>query len=146
MNGLRPLHPDLPADRPQMGVDEAGRGSFWGPLIAAAVILPDLGALETGHPLRENVTLIKDSKKLTEKRRQKIYDILITHATAIGVGRVEAIEIDQKNAFWANSLAFRRAVDACVVDYVARGGAPAHITSYSVVLDGPFAVAGFSPP
>ena len=145
MNGLQPYHPDLPRDRPQMGVDEAGRGSFWGPLIAAAVILPDVDALELTHPLRENVLLIKDSKKLTEKRRLKIYDILVAHATAIGIGRVEAIEIDQKNAFWANSLAFRRAVDACAVDYVARGGTPSHITSYSVVLDGHLPLPDFRP-
>ena len=136
MLGLQRKHAYLPQEDLQMGVDEAGRGSFWGPLIAAAVILPDIDTLPTTHPLRENILLIKDSKKLTEKRRLKMYDIIKTYAVAIGTGRVEAVEIDQKNAFWANSLAFRRAVDDCLADYMKRNDDISPLTSYSVVLDG----------
>jgi ribonuclease HII len=119
----------LPIDQPQIGVDEAGRGSFWGPLIAAAVILPDIETLAADHPLRENAWLIKDSKKLTEKRRDKIYNIIIENAIAIGVGRVEAAEIDSHNAFWGNSLAFRRAIDKCIGQFD-------ESRPYSVMLDG----------
>jgi ribonuclease HII len=122
----------LPPDDPQIGVDEAGRGSFWGPLIAAAVVLPDIESLDSTHPLRENAWLIKDSKKLTEKRRAKIYDIIIEYALGVGIGRVEAAEIDKQNAFWANSLAFRKAVDDCITNY--KDGET--LTSYSVILDG----------
>jgi ribonuclease HII len=122
----------LPSDDPQIGVDEAGRGSFWGPLIAAAVVLPDIEKLSADHPLRENAWLIKDSKKLTEKRRLKIYDIIIEYALGVGVGRVEAAEIDRQNAFWANSVAFRKAVDECLANYKDADT----LTSYSVILDG----------
>lgn len=127
----------------QLGVDEAGRGSFWGPLVAAAVILPPLDTLEESHPLRENVLLIKDSKKLTEKRRLKIYDIIIEYALGIGIGRVEAYEIDKHNAFWANSLGFRRAVDECIADFQKRqadfqkkDAETVNPISYNVILDG----------
>ena len=137
MNWLAETHPDLDSTAAalQIGVDEAGRGSFWGPLVAAAVLLPRIGDLDPTHPLRENVLLIKDSKKLTEKRRLKIYDIIKEHALAVGVGRVEAAEVDQKNAFWANSLAFRRAIEDCQADYVRRANQP-WPQSYGVILDG----------
>ena len=135
MNWLAETHPDLEGGD-QVGVDEAGRGSFWGPLVAAAVILPRIGDLEHTHPLRENVLLIKDSKKLSEKRRLKIYDIIMEHAVAVGIGRVEAAEVDQKNAFWANSVAFRRALDDCVKDYVKRRPTNPWPQSYGVILDG----------
>ena len=106
---LLPLYPDLPA--PQLGVDEAGRGSFWGPLVAAAVVLP---AVEVFPPsLRDSAHLIRDSKRVSEKRRVKLYDVIMECALGVGVGRVEAETVDSHNAFWANSLAFRHAVDAC---------------------------------
>lgn len=128
---LLPLHPDLPA--PQLGVDEAGRGSFWGPLVAAAVILPAEEAFP--QKLRDISHLIRDSKRVSEKRRLKIYDVIMECALGVGVGRVEAETVDSHNAFWANSLAFRDAVDACLTDYQKRHGTPVP-NPYSVILDG----------
>jgi ribonuclease HII len=128
---LLPLYPDLP--QPQLGVDEAGRGSFWGPLVAAAVILPPFE--EFPVELRDSAHLIRDSKRVSEKRRVKLYDIIMKCALGVGVGRVEAETVDSHNAFWANSLAFRRAVDDCLVDYERRHRSPAP-NPYSVILDG----------
>ena len=127
---LLPLYPDLPG--PQLGVDEAGRGSFWGPLVAAAVILPPIE--EFPVELRDCAHLIRDSKRVSEKRRLKLYDVIMASALGVGVGRVEAETVDSHNAFWANSLAFREAVDACLEDYVRRQSKK--LNSYSVILDG----------
>ncbi len=127
---LLPLYPDLPA--PQLGVDEAGRGSFWGPLVAAAVILPPVD--EFPDELRDSAHLIRDSKRVSEKRRVKLYDVIMKCALGVGVGRVEAETVDSHNAFWANSLAFREAVDACLEDYARRESK--NINTYSVILDG----------
>lgn len=145
---LLPLYPDLP--QPQLGVDEAGRGSFWGPLVAAAVILPPVE--EFPVDLRDCAHLIRDSKRVSEKRRLKLYDVIMTSALGVGVGRVEAETVDSHNAFWANSLAFREAVDDCLEDFVRRKGTnreavddclkdftrrqSKNLNTYSVILDG----------
>ncbi len=127
---LLPLYPDLP--QPQLGVDEAGRGSFWGPLVAAAVILPPVE--EFPVELRDCAHLIRDSKRVSEKRRLKLYDIIMASALGVGVGRVEAETVDSHNAFWANSLAFREAVDDCLKDFARRQSK--NLNTYSVILDG----------
>ena len=127
---LLPLYPDLPG--PQLGVDEAGRGSFWGPLVAAAVILPPVE--EFPVELRDCAHLIRDSKRVSEKRRLKLYDVIMACALGVGVGRVEAETVDSHNAFWANSLAFREAVDACLEDFGRRQSK--NLNTYSVILDG----------
>lgn len=124
------LYPDLPT--PQLGVDEAGRGSFWGPLVAAAVVLPAEADFPPG--LRDNAHLIRDSKRVSEKRRVKLYDVIMECALGVGVGRVEAETVDSHNAFWANSLAFRGAVDDCLADFTKRQSK--NLNSYSVILDG----------
>lgn len=84
------------------GVDEAGRGPLAGPVYAAAVILPD-GLEEMG---------INDSKKMTEKKREALYDIIIENATAYGIGFATEKEIDEINILNATFLAMRRAVEA----------------------------------
>jgi ribonuclease HII len=127
---LLPLYPDLP--QPQLGVDEAGRGSFWGPLVAAAVILPPVE--EFPVELRDCAHLIRDSKRVSEKRRLKLYDVIMAGALGVGVGRVEAETVDSHNAFWANSLAFRKAVDDCLEDFSKRQSK--NLNTYSVILDG----------
>jgi ribonuclease HII len=145
---LLPLYPNLP--QPQLGVDEAGRGSFWGPLVAAAVILPPVE--EFPVELRDCAHLIRDSKRVSEKRRLKLYDVIMASALGVGVGRVEAETVDSHNAFWANSLAFRMAVDDCLEDYVRRKATnreavdacledfgrrqSKNLNTYSVILDG----------
>ena len=84
------------------GVDEAGRGPLAGPVYAAAVILPD-GLEELG---------INDSKKMTEKKREALFDIITDNATAYGIGFATEKEIDEINILNATFLAMRRAVEA----------------------------------
>lgn len=82
------------------GVDEAGRGPLAGPVVAAAVILP------------EGFTLpgLTDSKKLSEGQRQSLYPAIRKQARAIGVGVASVKEIDQLNILQATLLAMRRGV------------------------------------
>ncbi len=84
------------------GVDEAGRGALAGPVIAAAVILPD-DVMITG---------LDDSKRLTPARRDVLYDRITDLATAVGVGRSDASVIDTVNIRRANLLAMKEAVEA----------------------------------
>jgi ribonuclease HII len=92
----------------EAGVDEAGRGCFWGPLVAGAVIWPDEATWS--EELREISSRIKDSKKVTAKRRAVLYKEIQTHALAWGVGVVEPAEIDELGMSRANRLAFTRAL------------------------------------
>lgn len=84
------------------GVDEAGRGALAGPVIAAAVILPD-DAVIPG---------LDDSKRLTPARRDALYVRITAIATAIGVGRSDPAAIDSVNIRRANLLAMKEAVEA----------------------------------
>ena len=86
----------------EMGVDEAGRGPLWGPLMAAAVILP--------NDDRELFTRIKDSKKISPKKRLLIEKEIKEVALSYGIGQVSAAEIDMWGATVANQTAFRRAI------------------------------------
>ena len=83
------------------GVDEAGRGPLAGPVVAAAVILDDL------QPIRG----LNDSKKLSEKRREKLYDEILAKALCCSIAEASVQEIDQLNILQATMLAMRRAVD-----------------------------------
>lgn len=83
------------------GVDEAGRGPLAGPVYAAAVILPD-GLEDMG---------INDSKKLSEKKREAIFDIICENAVAYGIGFATETEIDEINILNATFLAMKRAVE-----------------------------------
>ena len=102
---LKPRH--TTDSRIEAGIDEAGRGCLWGPLLAAAVILP---AEETWSLTdREQFAKIKDSKKLTPKRRAALEGFIKEKCTW-SVGRVEAAEIDQLGMTRSNQAAFRRAL------------------------------------
>ena len=83
------------------GIDEAGRGPLAGNVVAAAVILPE-GFLPEG---------LNDSKKLSEKKREKLYDI-ITQNAIWAVGKATPAEIDELNILNATMLAMNRAVSA----------------------------------
>ena len=84
-----------------IGVDEAGRGPLAGPVVAAAVILKEY---------TEELDEINDSKKLTEKKREKLYNIIMKNFdVAVGISTVE--EIDKLNILNANFLAMRRALN-----------------------------------
>lgn len=97
------------------GADEAGRGAWAGPLVAAAVILPADRA--TLAPL---LGAVDDSKKLTAAERERLFDLIHACAVAIGVGSVAAPEIDVLGIAAANRLALRRAVEALAIapDYL----------------------------
>jgi ribonuclease HII len=94
----------------ELGIDEAGRGCLWGPLVAAAVQWPDESAWT--DEIRTISGQIKDSKKVTPKRRAVLEEAIKKHAVAWGVGRVEAAEIDTLGMTKANRLAFQRALDS----------------------------------
>ena len=85
----------------EAGCDEAGRGCIAGPVVAAAVILP------RGIDFPE----FDDSKKLTEKQREKLRVKVLENAAAYGVGIVSAEEIDEINILNASFLAMHRAID-----------------------------------
>ena len=94
----------------EVGIDEAGRGCLWGPLVAAAVQWPDEVAWT--DEIRAISVQIKDSKKVTPRRRAILEEAIKKHAVAWGVGRVEAAEIDTVGMTKANRLAFQRALDS----------------------------------
>ena len=83
------------------GVDEAGRGPLVGPVVAAAVILPVDYQLEG----------LTDSKKLTEKQRNKFFEIIKKDAISYGIGIVDAKTIDEINILEASRLAMNIALD-----------------------------------
>ena len=82
------------------GVDEAGRGPLAGPVCAAAVILPP--GLE--------IPGLNDSKKLTDKKRRELYDIMIEQAVSYGIAFASEQEIDEINILQATFLAMERAI------------------------------------
>ncbi|MDB5701101.1 MAG: ribonuclease [Sphingomonadales bacterium] len=107
---IRPsMRHELTCLSPVAGVDEAGRGPLAGPVVAAAVILPARGVPRG----------IDDSKKLSAAERARLHDRLQVCAI-IGVGIVEADEIDTLNIYWATMKAMTLAVAAL-------GQAPAHV-------------------
>ncbi len=83
------------------GVDEAGRGPLAGPVCAAAVILPPDLVIEG----------LNDSKKLTDKRRRALFDVITEQALAYGIAFASEQEIDEINILQATFLAMRRAVE-----------------------------------
>ena len=83
------------------GVDEVGRGPLIGAVVTAAVIL---------DPVRP-IPGLADSKKLTEKKRLRLYDDILENAAAWSLGRCEASEIDELNIYQATMLAMKRAVE-----------------------------------
>ncbi|WP_288372534.1 ribonuclease HII [uncultured Marinobacter sp.] len=88
------------------GVDEVGRGPLIGAVVTAAVILDPERPIEG----------LADSKKLTEKRRLKLYDEILEKAAAWSLGRCEAAEIDQINIYQATMLAMTRAVEGLALE------------------------------
>lgn len=83
------------------GVDEAGRGPLAGPVVAAAVILPEGRCVEGAD----------DSKQLSGARREELYHTIVTSASAVGVGAASVREIDRRNILRATTVAMARALD-----------------------------------
>lgn len=88
------------------GMDEVGRGAYAGPLVAAAVVLPT----RFRHPL------LRDSKLLTAKQREKVAEVIRRKAVAYAVAEVSVDEINLRGLGWANVDIFRRLVDAVEAD------------------------------
>ena len=86
------------------GIDEAGRGAWAGPVVAAAVIL--------NLPEASNLREVNDSKKLTARQRDQLYQIVIDHCLAYGIGQGSVEEIDSIGILPATRLAMQRAVEA----------------------------------
>ncbi len=103
-------------DRPGLlaGVDEAGRGPLAGPVVAAAVILDD----------QKPIKGLADSKTLSERRREHLYDEIRARALACSVAVASVAEIDELNILQATLLAMRRAVDGL------------RLTPHRVLVDG----------
>jgi ribonuclease HII len=93
----------LSLDRPGLvaGVDEAGRGPLAGPVVAAAVILDELAPIKG----------LKDSKVLTERARERLFDEIRARALCCSIAQASVEEIDTLNILQATMLAMRRAVD-----------------------------------
>ncbi len=83
------------------GIDEVGRGCLFGDVVAAAVILPQGLVLED----------VNDSKKLSAKKREKLFDLIMEQAIAVGIGSVDAATIDQINIKQATRRAMKQAVE-----------------------------------
>lgn len=95
-------HPDLEYI---CGIDEVGRGPLAGPVYAAAVILPK----------NSNILYINDSKKLSEKRREELYDVIMKEAIAVGIGYSTHERIDEINILQATYEAMYKAVNSLSV-------------------------------
>ena len=87
------------------GVDEAGRGPLCGPVVAAAVILP----------LGLHIDGLNDSKKLTEKKRESLYDVIIKEAVSYSICEASVDEINSTDILSASLLAMRRAIEGLQV-------------------------------
>jgi ribonuclease HII len=92
----------------EIGIDEAGRGSFWGPIMAGAVIIPDETTWTDKQ--RNLIVQLRDSKKISPKKRERIADEIKELIPLCAIGIVNADEINENGITWANMEAFRRAV------------------------------------
>lgn len=102
-----------------LGIDEVGRGPLAGPLVIGAVILPE------SRP--EWVDELKDSKKLTAKKREKLSEIILAEAPATGLGWVSPMELDELGMTAALSLATERAVKSVQT---------LHVPFSQIIIDG----------
>ena len=103
---------------PIAGVDEAGRGPCAGPLVIAAVILHDPSAPE--------LAAVRDSKEISEKKREELFDVIMELAASVCIIRVSVQEIDERGVHAANLDGMRRAVKGLSIEpaYVLTDGYP----------------------
>ncbi len=87
------------------GIDEVGRGPFAGPVTAAAVILPK----------DQPILYLNDSKKLSEKKREELYDVILKQAVAVGIGMASPERIDEINILQATYEAMRMAIEELAI-------------------------------
>jgi len=106
---------------PLAGVDEAGRGACAGPLVIASVILHD--------PFAEDLVAVRDSKDVSEKERENLYELLIQKAAAISTIIVPPAEVDARGVHAANLDGMRRAVQGLSIT-------PAYVLTDGYAIDG----------
>ena len=106
---------------PLAGVVEAGRGACAGPLVIASVILHD--------PFAEDLAAVRDSKDVSEKEREDLYELLIQKAAAISTIIVPAAEVDSRGVHAANLDGMRRAVQGLTIT-------PAYVLTDGYAIDG----------
>jgi ribonuclease HII len=106
---------------PIAGVDEAGRGPCAGPLLIAAVILKDPSAPE--------LSAVRDSKEINEKKREELFDVIMRVAESVSVIRVSVEEIDERGVHAANLDGMRRAVKGLSVE-------PAYVLTDGYAIQG----------
>ena len=106
---------------PLAGVDEAGRGACAGPLVVAAVILRDAHASELAQ--------VRDSKELTEKNREELFDVVTEAALSVSVVIISNEEIDARGVHAANLDGMRRAVQGLEIT-------PAYVLTDGYAIEG----------
>ncbi len=92
------------------GIDEVGRGPLVGPVVASCVILPKDFELEG----------LTDSKKLSERKREQFYSVIMEKAISVGIGVIDENKIDEVNIYEATKLAMYQAIENCKIkpDYI----------------------------
>ena len=106
---------------PLAGVDEAGRGACAGPLVVASVVLRDPFALE--------LSIVRDSKEITEAKREEIFDLVHAHAISVSAVIIPAKEVDERGVHAANLDGMRRAVQGLSM-------APAYVLTDGYAIEG----------
>jgi ribonuclease HII len=106
---------------PLAGVDEAGRGACAGPLVIASVVLHD--------PFAEDLAAVRDSKDVSEKEREDLYELLVEKAAAISTIIVPPAEVDARGVHAANLDGMRRAVQGLSIT-------PAYVLTDGYAIDG----------
>ena len=106
---------------PVAGVDEAGRGPCAGPLVIASVILAD--------PFADTWSEIRDSKEISEKKREVLFDVVMENAAAVSVIEVSPEEIDLRGVHAANLDGMRRAVNGLSIT-------PAYVLTDGYAIEG----------
>jgi ribonuclease HII len=116
----------------EIGIDEAGRGSFWGPIMAGAMIIPEESTWTEKQ--RKLLGELKDSKKISPKKRERIADEIKELIPKTAIGIVTADEINENGITWANMEAFRRAVQGLKLE---------NSSECRLVIDGVLSIEGW---
>lgn len=106
---------------PLAGVDEAGRGACAGPLVVASVVLK--------NPFAPELSVVRDSKEITEAKREEIFDLVHEHALSVSAVIIPAKEIDERGVHAANLDGMRRAVQGLSI-------APAYVLTDGYAIEG----------
>ncbi len=106
---------------PLAGVDEAGRGACAGPLVVASVVLKD--------PFAAELAVVRDSKEISEAKREEIFDLVHEHALSVSAVIIAAKEVDERGVHAANLDGMRRAVQGLSIS-------PAYVLTDGYAIEG----------